>query len=114
MDIIKTLEKYNLTLRHYPDKVVSYIEDREQDLKENEERVICGKWKDGSDRKMIKQTYYRNFPAWTCYVTKNWYFIESWTKHFNADSPEEAVKLAVEFIESKNHERISKAGGSVR
>ena len=103
MDIISTLEKYSLTLRHFPEKEVGYTPDHGQPLRENEERVNLGYWKDGSDKLMVKQTRVRIFPAWICYVTDNWHSIQNWTKSFMADTAEDAVKQAVEFIESRNN-----------
>ena len=103
MSVIATLEKYNLTLRHYPEKEVGYVVDHGQDLRENEERVNLGKWKDGSDKLMVKRTRVRNFPAWVCYLTDNWHDIQTWTKEFEGSTAEEAVNQAVEFIESKNN-----------
>lgn len=103
MDIIATIEKYNLVLRHFPEKEVCYVVDHGQGLRENEERVNLGKWKDGSDKLMIKKTRARNFPAWFCWPMNNWVSIESWHPCFRGDTAEDAVKKAVEYIESKNN-----------
>lgn len=103
MDIIATMAKYNLVLRHFPEKEVGYTPDHGQALRENEERVNLGKWKDGSDKLMIKKTRFRSFPAWFCWPMDNWFSVESWHTCFSGDTAEDAVKKAVEYIESKNN-----------
>lgn len=102
MDIIATLEKYNLTLRHLPETVVSLYDYRGRELKENEE-IVIKKWNDGRERKMVRETRTRKNPAWICYVTHNWDSIESWTPFSRGATAEDAVKNAVDFIESKNN-----------
>lgn len=95
--LFNVMAEYNLTLRHVPESEVTLFLDRGQELKANEERIVAGKWNDGSDRKMIRQTRRRTVPEWLCIIDKSFGNTQKYDHAFRGDTPEEAIMKAVRY-----------------
>ena len=102
MDIVKLMAEYNLTLRHMPKTLVGYRDYRGNELKENEELVIR-KWRDGSERKMVKITHHRETSEWLCMQVNNWHEMQSWVGCFYGATAEEAVNNCVSYINNEKN-----------
>lgn len=105
-EMIGLMAKYNLTLRHIPDKEVSYYIARGKELdpnnlNENQEHVVWDNWKDGIPRTMVRESRPRKSREWYCLIDNSFGNTQVWGNAFPGDTPEEAIMKAVEHIKSK-------------
>lgn len=104
-EMIGLMVQYNLTLRHIPEKEVSYhiARDKELDptnLKPNQELVVWNTWKDGISRTMVKTSRPRIIHEWYCLIDRSFGNTQIWNSSFGGDTPEEAIMRAVEHIKN--------------
>lgn len=105
-EMIGMMVQYNLTLRHIPEKEVSYHVARGKELdpanlKPNQEHVVWDTWKDGISRTMVKTSRSRTVHEWYCLRDQSFGNTQRWECSFGGDTPEEAIMRAVEHIKNK-------------